>query len=476
LEASYPFGGVAGEIVRRFAKFSTALLVLPAIVLVFLLTLIAGLVSWALHLPWWVTLFISQLVMSPIVGKSALAARDGDLEASFLSNWDFHALAGFVGRYAVLSLAWGIPVVLAASLLFPSVISSMMSSAINPMAFVSARGAMIVLAILALVAIVIVAPSLTLIIATRASSVSESFAAETWRWLLDRRGDLPAFFACTIGGVALFAILTIPPLLLLVALALSIRLQLGAVVASLTYAMPAIGGTILMGRLAGAFVSGEPAPESEEAPTASPETNVPQPMPALKAPTAQPISPNLAQIIKQLAATEDSALPSAIAQTEALRATNPSHAGLLAELSKLYLRAGRVPEAVDTASEALSRALSSGASGVALTCYLAFQAHRKSLKLKAVEFEELGRILLEPRRFADAAWSFAVSAKFGGQPIRIQKGIIAVADAANKAGQLQEAARLYQYVLQNSPAPAHGEYCQHMLSAIQARLKRASNA
>jgi len=166
----------------------------------------------------------------------------------------------------------------------------------------------------------------------------------------------------------------------------------------------------------------------------------------------------------------------AIAQTEALRATNPSHAGLLAELSKLYLRAGRVPEAVDTASEALSRALSSGASRVALTCYLAFQAHRKSLKLKAVEFEELGRILLEPRRFADAAWCFAASAKFGGEPIRIQKGIIAVADAANKAGHLQEAARFYQYVLQNSPAEAHGEYCQRMLSVIQAKQKKASNA
>src|SRR5262249_40973603 len=124
----------------------------------------------------------------------------------------------------------------------------------------------------------------------------------------------------------------------------------------------------------------------------------------------------------------------------------------------------------------LSRALSSGASGVALSCYAAFQAHRKNIKLKAVEFEELGRGLLEQKKFPDAAWCFAVSVRVGGEPIRVQKGIIATADAANKAGQLQEAARLYQYVLQHAPAAAHAEYCQLMLTAIQAKQKKASNA
>lgn len=474
MEASHRFGGVAGEIVRRFAKFSTALVILPAILVVFVLTLIGGLVSWSLHLPWWLTVFVSQLVMSPVIGKSALAAREGDLDAGFLSAWDFRAVAGFAARYVLLSAAWGIPLLLAGSALLSSALS--MASSMNPMAFLSASGALHVLAVVILIAAATLAPALTLIIATRSVSVPESFAPETWRWLLDRRGDLPAFFACTIGGIALFAILTIPPLLLLVALALSIKVQLGAALASLIYAMPAIGGTILMGRLAGAFVSDEPAPESEEAAPASPEPQVSHPPLPVKVPAAQPASLNLAQIVKQLAATEDSALPSAIAEAEALRAKNPSHAALLAELSKLYLRAGRGPEAIDTASEALSHALSSGASGVALSCYAAFQAHRKALKLKPAELEELGRGLLEQKKFADAAWCFAASAKFGGEPLRVQKGIIASADGANKAGQFKEAARLYQFVLQSAPAPAHAEYCQLMLSAVQAKQRKASNA
>jgi hypothetical protein len=473
LESSYRFGGVAGEIVRRFAKFSTALVVLPAIILVFLLTLLAGLASWALHLPWWLTVLVSQLVMSPILGKSALAARDGDLDAGFLSNWDFGALAGFIGRYALLSLAWWIPVLVAARSLVSTLVSTVAMASMNPMALLSARGAMLVLGVVILVAIATIAPALTLLIATRAVSVPESFAAETWSWLLDRRGDMPAFFACTIGGVAVFAVLTIPPLLLVVALAFSIKLQLGVAAASLIYAMPAIGGTVLLGRLAGAFVSSDQDPQSEEAIDAPPESDVPQPA-TVKPAAPQPASVTLAQVIKQLAATEDAALPSAIAEAEALRTKNPAHAGLLGELSKLYLRAGRVPEAVDTASEALSRALSSGASGAALTCYVAFQTHRKNLKLKAVEFEELGRALLEQKKFGDAAWCFAATAKVGGEPIRVQKGIIATADAANKAGQLQEAARLYQYVLQNAPAAPHAEYCQRMLSAIQAKQKKAA--
>src|SRR5712692_4432261 len=93
----------------------------------------------------------------------------------------------------------------------------------------------------------------------------------------------------------------------------------------------------------------------------------------------------IAIAVKKLVLTEDAAVPAAIAEAETLRARTPDHAGLLAELAKLYLRAQRIPEAIATASEAISRALAAGEMPLAIACHEAFHAHRKSLTVKGPE-------------------------------------------------------------------------------------------
>jgi len=181
----------------------------------------------------------------------------------------------------------------------------------------------------------------------------------------------------------------------------------------------------------------------------------------------------IAMAVKKLVLTEDAAVPAAIAEAETLRARTPDHAGLLAELAKLYLRAQRIPEAIATASEAISRALAAGEMPLAIACHEAFHAHRKSLTVKAPELEQLGRGLLEQKKFGEAAWCFASSGRTGGDAVRVQKGLIASAEGLNKIGQLVEAKRIYQFVVNFTPGSPNAQYCHDALARINSRLKKA---
>ncbi len=488
---AYPFAGLAGETIRRFAAFSTLLTLLPALFLTALLAFISYYLGNWLHLPFSLSMVLSIIVTSPVLGKSALAARDGNLEAGFLSNWNLTELAGFAARYAVLNLAWGIPI----SLVVQALLGNAIGGGLPLMGIASGRGAMLALAFLIAAVIFIFAPTVTLIVATRTQSVRECFSGETWQWLLGRRQDLPAFYAAMIGGMIVFAVLTLPLLLAIAALAFAIRMQAGLAMTALVYVLPAVAGPVLWGRLAGAFVHSEGVPEPVEPARARKEAAVPSPPPrraskeaAVQSPPpspesapvasaapAEPAGIDLAQAIKRLAIlTADPALPAAIVEAEAIRAKAPGDAGVLAELAKLYLRCGRTPEAIATASEALSSALTRGATATAVACYSAFVAHRKSLGLKPAELEQLARGLLEQSKFADAASCFAACAKSGGEPIRVQKGLIATAEAANKAGQLQHAARIYEFVIQFAPGSTLAEYCQGPLATIKNKLKKSS--
>ena len=470
MENSYPFGGVAGETVRRFTAFSTVFTLFPALVLTGVLALAAHLLCKWLQLPEWMSFLVSVIFTSPVIAKSALAARDGDLDAGFLSNWNLPELLGFVLRYTVLTIAWGVPVVLAANYLAASVITK----TLNPLGLVSARGAMLVLELVVLIAIAVIAPTLTLIIATREQSIASCFSGDAWGWLLDRRGDLPAYYSAAIGGAVVFALLITPVMLVVVALAFVVRMEAGMAAAAVAYGLLVVGSAVLVGRLTGAFVLSETeAPEESAAPVAPP------PKPARSVPVPSPAVPHLAGMdiiamaVKKLVLTEDAAVPAAIAEAETLRARTPDHAGLLAELAKLYLRAQRIPEAIATASEAISRALAAGEMPLAIACHEAFHAHRKSLTVKGPELEQLGRGLLEQKKFGEAAWCFASSGRTGGDAVRVQKGLIASAEGLNKIGQLVEAKRIYQFVVNFTPGSPNAQYCQDALARINSRLKKA---
>jgi hypothetical protein len=272
-------------------------------------------------------------------------------------------------------------------------------------------------------------------------------------------------------------------MLLMTAIGFSVKTQVGIALAAITYLLPMVGATVLTGKLAGIFASrdkasvpnpsdSQPDPSVEDTPhLSSAVQSSPQESPFQPPATATAVQP-LASSIKRLSAVGDNEITLAIAEAEALRAQAPGHAGLLAELAKLYQRSGRTAEATTTASEAISRALSTGATVLAVNCYDAFATQRKSMVLSAPELEQLGRALLVAQKFSDAAWSFSTLAKSGGEPLRVQKGMIAAGEAATKAGQLAIAARVYEYVINYAPGSTNAEYCQEALERVQARLKR----
>jgi hypothetical protein len=55
----------------------------------------------------------------------------------------------------------------------------------------------------------------------------------------------------------------------------------------------------------------------------------------------------------------------------------------------------------------------------------------------------------------------------------VQKGLIASAEGLNKIGQLVEAKRIYQFVVNFTPGSPNAQYCQDALARINSRLKKA---
>jgi hypothetical protein len=155
-----------------------------------------------------------------------------------------------------------------------------------------------------------------------------------------------------------------------------------------------------------------------------------------------------------------------------LRVKEPRHPPLLHELAALLLKARRAPEAATVATEAISAALASGATPVALTTFSELKEHRKALKLTADELDQLARALLAAAHFGEAAWCFVASGPAGADTIRWHKGMVSVADGAAKAGNAEVAIRIYQHMAKAADGSPIADYCRQSLDRLQARTRR----
>jgi hypothetical protein len=131
-------------------------------------------------------------------------------------------------------------------------------------------------------------------------------------------------------------------------------------------------------------------------------------------------------------------------------------------------------EAVATAGQAITRAVASGATPVAVASYAAFTKQRASLTLKAEELDQLAWALLEQSKFADAVWCFAASGKAGGQAAKVQKGLVAAAEGYSKAGSYAEAVRVCEFVIKQAPGTPNAKHCEGLLATARARLSKPS--
>jgi hypothetical protein len=97
-------------------------------------------------------------------------------------------------------------------------------------------------------------------------------------------------------------------------------------------------------------------------------------------------------------------LEGAILEGEILHRREPNSAGVLAELAKLYRRAGRDDDAIGAGARAITVAIHGGMSPVAVEVYRSFLAQRDRFELSATTFDGLARVLRAQGYHEDAQW------------------------------------------------------------------------
>ncbi len=472
------FRGEAGEVVGGFLSLGTWFTAIPVAGATILLAVLAGFLQQRLNLSAVVTVPAFLALLAPITGLFAMASRAGGSEAGFfeaLAGAGGRGVGGFTLRHGLMTVAWSVPAVLAVQHAQGLIMSGVLSGGGGRLAGAATVG-------VALIAAMMILPSLTLLIATRTDTVAEAFSAGAWRWLLvERRSDLVPFLAASVGGMMIFMAAAIPPLALLVPVAADIAPELGPIMLMALPALPCATAPILAGRLAGAFVASEEIPpEPSRSTVASPSSPAiagappASPDPALNR-TAAGLAgirpgPNststptgaearvrasetvpLGVAIARAHQTSQTDPAAALAALEALRAANPRNPAVMAELARVLRLAQREDEAREAAAGAIRLALATGAGPIAYDVFRSFAHDAVHLNLEPATYEQLARILAARREHEGAAWCYRAAAALGGDPVAMQKGMLALAESALTSGDAARAAALYQAFLETWP-------------------------
>jgi hypothetical protein len=469
------FRGSAGEVVRGFVDLGTLFTVIPVLVMMVIIGLVAGLVVKVVGLSAPFAAFIMVVSASPIVGRFALAARNGQLDAGFFAvNLEKGAVMAFVLRHAALTICWGLPVTIAAHLLIGGMSSSF--------GFMDGLRGWAGLGLLVLFVVALVAQLISLLIATKADSVSQVVSADAWRWaLVERRADLVPLVASLFGGLMVFA-LFVWPVVGVLALLLVKAPKLAAAVGIYGYAAPMLAAPVLLGRLCGAFVFGE---ESIETPAHNP---MPRTGPTPPVVNLRPIASAGPEAVAQSARRLDvkQALDSlrvkaasdpatALKEAQILREAHPVNPLVAVELALLLRQHGQAEEALAASAAAIKVALTSGTAPVAIEMWKTCGDDRHQLDLDPGTLESLGRHLTTRKELEDAAWCFRTMKDRGGDGLRVQKGLIGVADTIARDGNARGAVQLYQLILRDFPDSTLRDYIEGTVSALQRKSAASRN-
>jgi hypothetical protein len=462
-DRSTRFGGAAGTVVFHFLNPADWGSLLPASVAFGLILVLTAVGSFWLKLPFVLTLLLSTLAMSPVVGRLTLAAKSGDAKAGLLSRTEAGAVKGFVVRYAALNAVWIIPVSLVgASLLGSGLPTKMTQSPGSWLAAAPIAGALF------LVLIAAVGSVAAHLVAARASSLAACLAPEPWQWLASRREELPALIALCVGGSLLFLGLTMPVFILLGALLARGSPNAGSGILGLGFFLGWSSIPVFVSRIVGTFVG-----DAEVAPAAATATAMgappPPSEPAIPSPVAERV--DIQAALTRLTALAQVDVPGAIAQALDLRTHAPQSAVLATQLAKLHLRNNQVSEALLMGAEAISLAFAEGGEALAMDLFGQLRDHRKAIKLPAKDWDSLARAFLNSSRFAEAAWCFVASGSSGADATRWLKGMVSAADGAAKAGQLEVASSIYSHVIKAAPTTATADYCRAALARLKPKLK-----
>ncbi len=406
---SQPFAGLAGQVIGELLTVRGGLRSLPFVILLLLLGA-AGLVATSLAVPMPPTMqALAVLVFaSPVMAHDALRARFCERPAPV----EVMALSG---RLSLLIIVWGAPLAAVAQLYGPLDLAA--AGILSAPAWPDAIAATLAAGYL------LIGLLITLTLTTVADGLVDLLRPSLWAWLVREVGrELPAAMATLIGGVACCYLIGLPVVLLVASGLVRLHPYAGVIGAGLGLVSPIAVGALIAARLGGTLASLRDRPAAALEPELAREKVALSATARAEAPISAAMlihdrSPALApagagltaamefiQRIQSLQHMAEEDLDAAIREGEVLFDSHPKSAGVLAELAKLYRRAGRDVEAVEACGRAVRLALHGGMSPVAVEIFHSFVAHRDQLGLEADDLTALSKVLRVQGHTEQADW------------------------------------------------------------------------
>ncbi|WP_367605540.1 hypothetical protein [Legionella sp. W05-934-2] len=473
------FRGYAGEVVRNFLKFSTFLTIIPLIIFWFVVYLIMYLMG--NKLPGLIYLLINLLTVSFLLARFTIPACAGELDAGFFSPHIQKGDTGsFVLRYLIYMFAWMIPVYLLAKYVL-KVHSVFSMFFFGPSSFGASSSFHGLLALVIVLAIVF-GPTISCILAAITSSLEEVFSLEPIIWLWsDRRYDLGPYYSAAFGGLIVFYAKYIIPLSIINILLYKSSFEAGITFSTFISILPFLISPIIIGRLSGAFVSGEqsiadpidthasPLSPSPISPN-SPNGNGNGAQPTSETESWAQLKDKFNELLPRLEKMSESELTE---QVKMFNAFDSNNVHVQLALAHLYYHQKQSTKALNQAKIALKSSLHNGMGYESVALFQKFKDSKAKLDLDNQALISLGAFLTNQHYFTDAAWCYMIaiaSAKSDNDKLEYQKKYIEMADKANRANESNLAYQLYQLFLKQCPDSTLADFVTDQANTIQVRL------
>jgi hypothetical protein len=433
------------------------------------------------NMPAVLIIFLHLIANSILIARFAIPSSKGELNAGiFNTQIEQGETLSFVARYLFYTLLWIIPVYLIGHYQFNG--SELLGFIIFGSTDFFTQGMQGILTML-LVIVCIFAPTLCCILATETDSIADVFSLSPISWLYhERRDDLGTYYSSIIGALFVFYAKYIIPMLFINYLAYKISESLGSIITSLIYILPVLITPILIGRLSGAFVSGE-SPIEEASPTSSlrsPSATISNHEESAKTTTnrepniptsAAEIKKEFEQLMTQLEQLNQVGL------NQALERANKNQHNIYAQLQLCYLykKLEQSTAAIQQTNTTLSKCINEGMSYEAIQLFKYFSKERAKLNLPPDQVQILAAHLGNHRSFLDAAWCYLlVISKLSDaeEILTVQKKLVSLATQAEEKGNLDVALTLYNLFIQRFPESTLVEFVKSSATALEAKVKK----
>ncbi|KTD61107.1 hypothetical protein [Legionella spiritensis] len=484
------FRGMSGEVVRGFLKFSTFLTIIP--IVLFWLAFYILLYFIGRRMPGYLFFFLNIAAASFLLARFAIPASQGELNAGiFNAHIQRGETLAFVLRYLIYTLFWCVPVFLILYFVFhTSSLFSLFSWGGTSYLGMGIKGLLMALVML----VCLFAPTIACLLATETSSLEEVFSLDTIGWLYnERRWDLSSFYSSIIGGMLVFYAKYLVPLLVVNLIAYKISDEAGMSFSLFIYLLPVLVSPILIGRLSGAFIAGESQMDSTLHGAINPMNNpvfsshVPlrqHEKPVSQAGSSIPPASNFVSparfkkeyehVMNTLDKLGDEELGQVIETAESTEV----NVYTLLQLSYLYKKANRIPEAIEKAGMALQACLAEGMWFEAVQLFKSFAKERAQLDLSPAQLLLLAPHLGKQKLFMHAAWCYLIAINAmedDDEKLAIQKKFLSLAHDASQQNQLEVALKLYHLFIQNYPDSTLIDFVNTAMSNVQERLDKPSS-